>query len=203
MKFKYSSKDILNDLISMRNFIPQLLDRGKEYDQLLQTLLKLNYFKDENYNSITLKDVSQQTGLKYTTIRKYLHFIYNDLLNHDENHLDFSVHKVEYNFLMHHFDEYAYLTVNYLPVQPKVGEQVNIDFFNAKVGTTSFYVESIHHRMTDEVQIIDIVLHPGLFNNYWQLRKDEAFFKREISAHEYFSNDDYGLQEKLRSKKFL
>lgn len=202
MEFKYSSKDILNDLIAMRNFITQLLGRGKEYDQFLQTLLKLNYLKDENYNRINLNDISQQTGLKYPMIRKYLHLLYGDLLNQEDNHFNVSVNKVEYTFMIHAYDEFAYITLNHLPVLPRVGENIEIPFFKAKLGFTNFYVKSIHHWITDDVQGIDITLHLGKLNRYWRLRKDEAYFKRQISVNEYLRNDDSLLQEKFRSKKF-
>ncbi|WP_163710278.1 hypothetical protein [Mangrovibacterium lignilyticum] len=186
----------------MRSFARQLLGKGKRYDYFLQQLLGFDYFKEDGYLPISLKEIEQTTGLPYTKIRTYLHLIYEDLLEHEKNHLDLSVHKVEYTFSMHYFEQYAELTVNHLCVIPRVGEQVNIPFFRAKVGTTTFFVDSIHHRLTHNKHIVEINLSPGYYNYYWKFRKDEAYEKGEISIHEYYMDNEYELKEKLKLRKW-
>jgi len=198
MELKYSTKELLRDIKNMKAFAKQLLGKEKNYEQFLKYVLKLNYYKDGVYTPISIKEIQHETGLKYPIIRKYLHQIYEDLLGNDENQIDFSVQKVEYTFFLHYFDESAYFTVNHLPVVPRVGEQVEIPYFKAKVGTVSFHVDSIYYTFTDELQTVDIYLSPGKYNHYWPKRKDEAYLKGEITLHEYFSVKDYSLKEKLK-----
>lgn len=202
MELKYSSRQVLYDIQSMKTFAKQLLGKGKKYDHFLRQLLKPYFLSSDEYTPTTIKLVAERAGLKYDTVRKYLHLIYEDLIKHDENHLDFAVNRVEYTFTMHYFDEYAYLTVNHLPILPRVGEQVNIPYFKAKVGTSMFYVESVDHLFTDKVQYVGINLRAGYFNHYWQIRKDEAFIKGEISPHEYYQVRDSQLKERLKLQKY-
>lgn len=198
MELKYSSRQLLSDIKSMKSHTKQLFGKGKKYEHFLRCILNLNYFRDDVYTPISLKEIQKVTGLKYPIVRKYLHQIYQDLLKHEENHLDFSVQKVQYNFIMYYFNNEACLTVNHLPVVPRVGEQVEIPFFKAKVGRTTFFVKSIDHLFLDDMHRVDFILAPGNYNYYWHLRKDEAYLKGEISIEEYFSERDYRLQEKLR-----
>ncbi len=99
---------------------------------------------------------------------------------------------------MYYFDEYIFLAVNHLSVVPLLGGQVEISFFKAKVGTTTFFVESIHHRFTDDLQIVDIDLKVGKYNHYWPIRKDEAYLKGEITWHEYFRSNDSAIKKRLK-----
>ena len=63
----------------MKNFTKQLLGKAKKYNHFLRQLIKLNYFWSNEYKPISLKFIQEKTGLKYPTIRKYLHLIYEDL----------------------------------------------------------------------------------------------------------------------------
>lgn len=81
---------------------------------------------------------------------------------------------------------------------PRVGENIEIPYFQAKIGCQMFYVDSIHHFLEDKKQKIGIFLRSGSFNQYLHLRKDEAYLKREITDEEFRAPMDYTVKEKLK-----
>tara|TARA_R110002050_G_scaffold187306_1_gene321742 strand:+ start:18603 stop:19211 length:609 start_codon:yes stop_codon:yes gene_type:complete len=201
MNTSFSSQDILRDIRSMRKFSGQLLGKGKIYDRLLSYLLH-DVFPYSDYTLPKLKDLQSALGIPYSKVRKHLNHIYSDLIDHEENGVDLSPSKVEYVFTLKKDEDYTTVVMHNLPVLPKVGEQVTIPYFSAKSGD-HFYVNSIHHCFFDGIQTIEIVLRPGLYNKYLDLRKEEAFLKGQISWEDYFNADDYDLRSRLGLPRYL
>lgn len=198
MEFKYSTKDVLYDISSMREYAKQLIGSNKEYEEFLKFILTQDYYNDDDLPLPTIKELEKETGFKYQTIRKFVQNIYSDLYNaQQEDKIDFCIKNIEYTFYMRYFDKSASVTVKNLPVLPRVGEEIDIPFFRTMVGTTSFYVDTIYHDLTDQRQKITIYLKPGSFNHYWKIRKDEAILKGQISRDEYWDHMDYDAKERL------
>lgn len=164
----------------------------------MKYILSKDYYHDEDLPLPTIKQLEQETGLKYTTIRKYIQKIYKDLYYAQaEGEIDFIINKVEYSFYLRYFDQSASVTLKNLHVVPRVGEEVDIPFFRTMVGTTSFLVDEIYHHFTDHKQRIIFYLKPASYNHYWKIRKDEAILKGQINRGEYWNHMDYDAKEKL------
>ena len=192
-----STKKVLYNISSMRDFALQLLDNGKDYNELLKYLCENDYYNEDS-TLPPLKIIQEELGISYSVLKRQLLNIYDDLYKHDESGIEFSIKKTEYWFRMYYFDNYACVILNDLPKIPRIGEHIEIPFFSAKVDTDSFYIHDIQHRLMDNKQIIDITLNPGMYNLYWRIRKDEVFTKGEITWDDYFDHMDYHVKKKLK-----
>ncbi len=197
METQLSSKQIIIDIPSMRSIATQLLGKGKAYDPLLETILSKNYYKNEHYSPPSLKELQEETGLKYPVIRKYLNDIYTDLMMHDEIGIDFSIKEVEYVFNIKYFERYASFVVKSIPFLPRVGDSVLFPFLNAQVGTSWFYVHSITHNFDDKKQSIDISLKGDNYNKFLEIKRDEEYIKGHLTIEEYLTMDNYELAKEL------
>ena len=195
-----SSKGVLLDISSMRNFAIQLIGKGKKYEALLKLIVEKDYYNDDGLKLPSINEIKERLGMSYEKVRKQLFEIYDDLLNHTENNIVFSLKKVEYVFFLTYFDNNAILTINELPVMPRIGEQIWIPYFKEKVGTDLFFVNSVDHYFYDTKQSISISLSPGSYNYYWKIRKDEAYLKGEISTFEYYQSKDNQIRNNLGYK---
>lgn len=202
MDKKLSSTGIIRDISSMREFAKNLLGKGKEYDELLSLIIEKNYYYDDDLRLLKVKDLQEKTNKTYSNIRKQLYEIYNDLLNHEDIDIEFSIKKVEYVFIMHYFDNYTWFVLDNLPIMPRIGEEIDIPFFMGKMDNSRYYVESIDHYFSDTKQSIRITLNPDSPHPYFRLRKDEAYLKREITHDEYYSKKDWKIREKLKLRRF-
>jgi len=203
MDTKLSSKELLHDISAMRKFAMQLLQKGKAYENLLKLIIDKDYYYSENISFPSIKELQAELGISYPVIRNQLARIYDDLLDYEENGIDFSINEVEYIFTLRYFDNYASFKLDHLPVMPRVGEEINIPFLKAKVGTRSYYVDRIDYYLDDTKQTINISLRSGMYNHYWKLKKDEALLTGKISFDDYFAPMDYDLKEKLGYPKWF
>lgn len=192
----YSSKGIIVDLISMQKFLPGFLNLDKDYKDIIEHFLSIDYSDDETpYPSI--QGLQAELGISYSVLRRKLNQLYKDMANHEDLGVEFSIKKVEYVFRLEYFDNLAYITIDDLPVIPRVGEQIWFPFFKEKVGTNYFYVRKIDHYFEDSKQSISITLGYGEYNLFWHLKKDEENAKGHLSWDEYRSSNDYRLKESL------
>jgi hypothetical protein len=144
-----SSKDIILDIGSMQTMAKQLVGKGKPYEPILVELLKTDYYYEDDLPLPSMKELSQITGIKYDKTRKLLRDLYFDIIYPEESGINFSVNKVEYHLNLSYFNSRHYAIINHLAIVPRVGENIRIPYFKAKVGTTSFYVRSIEHQFED------------------------------------------------------
>ena len=199
-KREYSSKGIIRDITSMQKFLPGFLNLEKDYKDLLEHFISIDYSNDETpYPSI--KELQTKLGITYSVLRRKLYQLYEDLADHENLGVAFSIKKVEYVFCLEYFDNREYITIDELPVIPRVGEQIWFPFFKAMVGTEYFYVRKIDHYFDDTKQSITIRLGSGEYNLFWHLKKDEEYEKGNVSWDEYYSSMDYRLKERFRLKR--
>lgn len=197
-----TTKGMLLDISAMRSQALQLLNRGKEYDDFLNYWLsKYNYWDDDS-SFPTLKEVSSETGLSNSKLKRFVKLIFDDLILGKDEGVEIIMNKIEYMFWMTYFDKSHVFIVKDLPVVPRVGEEVDLPFFKNTVGTTSFYVESVKHEFQDAKQYVVIRLKSGEYNKYWHIRKDEALIKGELHWRDFYSLMDYQLKEKLGLSSF-
>jgi len=177
-----SLKQVILDISSMGNFARKLLKKQNSYNDIIEFLITKNLYYDEDSIMPTIKEIIQELNYTYGKFKKELLRLYNDLTEHDiyNDEAIFDINDVEYHFTLKSFGKYAYFKLNKLPAIPKVGENVYIPFFYAKLESRYFYVKDIRHNFKDGKQIVNIRLEEGHYNLYWHFRKDEAV--REFPA---------------------
>jgi hypothetical protein len=156
------TREVLHDITTIGVSLATLLNKGKEYDKIIQYIID-NKFYYNLYQSIPLKTLSQEIGYPYQTFQKLIHQIYKDALD-NETEFRVDIKEVEYQITLIGFRHTAYLTLKSLPVQPKIGEKIQIPFFKTFVGVEYFDVKSIRHELYDNQQIISIHLEMEQFN---------------------------------------
>lgn len=155
--FNLSSKQILLDIGSMIYRAQKLLTEEHEYNALLKAILKIKYYFDEYEHLPTLKELSADTGIKYNKVRKQIREIYDDLLfGYDKESSQgspFIFKEITYSFSVKGFSRsHIYFEVTQLPVVPRVGEEIQLPFFQAYLNTSRFHVESICHWFNNQKQ---------------------------------------------------
>jgi hypothetical protein len=156
------TREVLHDLTTIGSSLATLLNKGKEYDKIIQYIID-NKFYYNLYQSIPLKKLSQELGYTYQDFQKLIHQIYKDTLDY-ETEFRVDIKEVEYQITLNGFRHAAYLTLKSLPVQPRIGEKIQIPFFKTYVGVEYFYVKSIRHELYDNQQVISIHLEMEDFN---------------------------------------
>ena len=83
---KLSSRQMLLDIGSMSKQASRLLDQGKEYNALLQAIIEIDFYYNDNVSIPSLKELSDRTGIDYNRSRKLLRLIYEDLFCLDDEY---------------------------------------------------------------------------------------------------------------------
>lgn len=195
-ELEYSSKEIISDIISIRKFLPGFLNLNKDYKDLVEFFLQFD-LNDKNTPYPSAKILQEKLGINYGTLKRKLLQFREDIINHEGFGINFSINKVEYEFIFENSDKVEFLLINDLPIVPRVGEQVIIPFFKATVGTDCFHVRKIDHYIDETKQSIRITLKAGEYNLFWHLKKDEEYEKGNISIHEYIANNEFLLKHRF------
>lgn len=194
-----SPKEIIKDLISLRKFLPGFLNLNKDYNDIVEYFLQLDLNdKDTTYPSV--QGIHGKLGINYSTFKRKLLQLRQDILNHERFGINFSINQVEYVFVLEDYHKWERLIINDLPIVPRIGEQVRFPFLKETFGTEYFHVKKIDHYINDTKQSIEITLTPGEYNLFWHLKKDEEFEKGNISTEEYHSSSDYLLKDRFGLK---
>ena len=98
---------------------------------------------------------------------------------------------------MEGFEKIKGFTIKSLSYLPRVGELVQVPYFNEIMGTDYYHVKDIRHRLEDDKQIIIIFLLYGSYSPYLNLRRDQAIETRELSWRNCRTKNDYELKELL------
>lgn len=91
MRENLSTKQILIDLLSIKNHVKKLFENQIEFNALVTFLCEKDYYNDDDIPYPTLKEVEAGTGLNSTQLRKQLLRIYENLFNYD------SIYNLEFN----------------------------------------------------------------------------------------------------------
>ena len=196
MKEKVSIKRILIDLMSIKEQIKSFFKESDKYQVLIKYILEDERLNNEEYYLPTFKEIEKQTGIKIYHIRKQLLEIYEKLFDYENGHT-FNFSKTELYFSAKNNKKYASFKCENLNYIPRVGENIELPFLKAKLGSDYFYIDDIRHWFMSDKHVININLKCGFFNSYWHNRLHEAKEKRELSIHDYYDLSDYELKEKL------
>ncbi len=192
-KQKYSSPEILIDLKKLKPYLSIFLKEGKHsFDPIIRAILKHKGFTEDSNTSIpTPKELSVLCGFKPDKFRRELIKCYETLFNTQWEHynlFELEIEEVEFRLEISLFGNSLTIKTKSLPLVPRVGENFEIPFFRAKLGTTFFYVKSIDHSIEGKKQIVTIWLMAGHYNMHRELKQSKAYLRQEISFGEYFGN---------------
>jgi hypothetical protein len=179
--FTITPKGMIRDILSQINFAYQLKNKGKDYDALLSVLL--SYEDRDGYP--TINELTKKLAVSYSVFKRLVSELYDDLCNIYENGIDYSITKNQYIFSLNWLGSYAQVKLQNLPVCPRVGETVQLPFFREKVGTDNFFVKSIIHYFSDEIQTIYFHLAVGQYNVFWNHFRDEEYARGRMKPDEY------------------
>jgi hypothetical protein len=198
----YSTKRAIIDLLIIKEQVLRAYMRESKYKVILDFIYAKDYLNDDNLSIPTMKEMANSTGIKYPKLRKLIKELYDRIFDNDELDFKFEFGKIEVIFFFHYFENYAQIKFKKLTYLPKVGDQIDFSFVNAKVGTSMFYVNRIEHTFGDNTQKIYITLRPGYYNSYLHYRRQKAIEEREIDRKDYYSMSDYQLKEELQIGRY-
>lgn len=194
MRYPPSTKDYIKDLVKLSNYAKRFLSEEKEYRQLLEALI--NWRGDQNKFYPSVKDLCKITGLTYAKARKQVHLLFSDIIESlDKEPMNFP--RVKYYFSLERGDRFLVYSVENLAVVPRPGERVYVDFFSGYIGIGHFFVHDVSHSFKGDCHEVTIRLVVKMYNQYWNLRKEQAFATGEISHEDYWMGDDH-IKEKLK-----
>jgi hypothetical protein len=188
---------LLSDISSLSWALRPLLNRGKEYDELLSYIIDKNWYypQDGKIEIPAVKDLIKDTGIPYGKLKKHLNAIFEDIRTSDTLMLSFP--DVEFWFSISSFRKSLSFRVKSLAVIPRIGEQMRIPYFRAYLLTDFFYVSDITHEFENGKQVITVHLKEGFYNLFWHFRLDEAEERMEIDFRDRFEKTDYQLKKEL------
>jgi hypothetical protein len=189
-----SPSGIFRDIVSMSWSLPLYIGKGKEYEPLLKFICEKKY-KDSN-DIPPMKELLKEIGLSYAKFTRLLKNLYTDLREDD----DFVLDSLEVKYRIWATSSYAdsvIFDIKNLPVVPRVGEKVEIPYFQEFLGRTSFYVKNVIHKLRNGSQCVEIEVAEGDYNLFWHLRLDEAIEREEIHWRELFDLTPSQLKDKL------
>lgn len=192
-----TTKGMLIDIASVIHSVTCLTNKNKDYNTLLSYVKEKNFYWDEDTRYPVIKDLVVQLGFTPYQFHKTVKSIYNELFRKEEEILELNFNEGIYEFELTHFDNYFRFRCKKLPVLPNLGDSIDVPFFDAIMGRTNYYVDSIRHYFEPNIQITVIRLKSGEFNKYWHIRKDEPKLKGELFWKDFYELKDSEIKEKL------
>jgi hypothetical protein len=117
----------------MRASLSTLLNKGKGYDDIINYIIDRD-LEYSRYMPTPLKKLAKEIGITYEVLRKQISRIYEDILDEDTQfYID--IKEVEYQFTMRGRKKTVYFIVKGLPELPRIGEKMNIPYFEEYAGS--------------------------------------------------------------------
>jgi len=162
-----STHEIIYSLGSMPQWINKLLENSKKpYCPFLKWLNDKLFFKDSDIN-ITMKQLSKDSGLADPVrITKWIHEAYSDILvlHHETPDIFKEGSGIRQHYYVRHNDDRAHLTM-WLPVVPRMFENIRIPFLHAKFGRENFWVCDVYYDITETGMEVTVWLKGGFDGN--------------------------------------
>ncbi|MFK5959606.1 MAG: hypothetical protein QM495_12160 [Lutibacter sp.] len=198
----YSSKRAMIDILSIKEQVIRAFKNERKYKPFLDFIFAKDYLNDDDIEFPSMKLISEAINLNYTQLSKLIKELYYRLFDDEVLNFKFDFKEVEIVFYIRYFDNYAQFSCKRMNYIPRVGEQVNMDFVNAKIGTSMFYVDRIEHSFESNKQIVYISLKSGLFNQYLYDRKHKAVEYGEIDFSTFYSGNEFDIREAIGLRKY-
>ena len=158
-----------------------LLNKGKEYDNLINEILNYDYNSEEEQSFPSIKGLQSKLNMNYTKLKRLIQQIYDDIYELGwKDATAFTLNNVEYEFNIEFNGHYTSFR-GFLPVCPRIGEAMQFPFFKPRTdGRDYYYVSNVRHELTDEKQIVVLSLKCGFYNSYEQFHKDKDEFDEDL-----------------------
>lgn len=202
MEIKYRSNDMLIDICFSRSRAKQLLHREKEYNVLLKHLVSKDYLSDKGFKPPSVKEFCKMSKLSPNRFRNYLRKIHFDLVQDDFNIPPYTTAKVKYYVHIYGEKEVVTIEFQHLAHIPNVGDRMAVNGVKSVFGTNSFFVQSVEYEILDDTEVVSIALKTGIYNQYWELRKQRAIMLSEIPPMDFLNKNDYELRAKLNNQDY-
>ncbi|WP_204345541.1 hypothetical protein [Psychroserpens algicola] len=198
MKRRFSIKRAFLDLLFIKVQLKDLFSKNDKYKQLIEFMLSKDFIDSDEYLP-SLKQIGIELNIKPYTLSKLIKDLYNEVFDLEkENYLEFN--KPEIYFDLNYFEnDRGYFLCKNLAYIPRVGENIDIPFLKAQVGTDYFYVDSIRHSLDTNVQRIFISLKSGLYNKYFHYEKYKAYEQGRIDSSDLFYKHDLSIKKKMKT----
>lgn len=196
MNERVSIKRILIDLMSIKEQVKSYFKEDDKYQVLIKYILEDERLNNEDMYLPTFKEMEKQTGIKIYHIRKQLKEIHDKMFDFENGHV-FSFPKTEIWFNAKNNGKHLAFKCVHLSHIPRIGENMDLPFIKAKLGSDYFYVNDIRHWFSGETHTVDIYLKRGFFNSYWYHRLHEAKEKRELPFNDFYDLPEYELKNRL------
>ena len=158
-----------------------------------------NRFFVDRESKMTMKQLSKEYGqADAPKITKWIHEAYNDILFfHEESpdifNTDFGIRQKYY---IKYGDNIAGLTM-WLPVVPRMYEEVRIPFLRAKIGIDFFWVYNVQYEVIETRMDICIWLRGGLPNPYREMLLQRAKFEGKYGLWDEKDKYDFEIDKEL------
>ncbi|PRP66284.1 hypothetical protein [Nonlabens agnitus] len=196
MNYKMPIKQIILSLLSIKEQLYKRFKNDSRYNKLLEYFMSKDFYYDDELPVPSIKLISEVTGINTYQVRKLIVEL-NDLIYGDENDAFLEFSEIEIEFSARNYAGSMFLRIKSLREVPQVGDDITLPLLRGKLNTDMFFVESKHHYFEGSKQIIHCYLQPGIYNEYWHMRKSEAVFKEEIPFNKRLEMDDYGMKKEL------
>ncbi|QIL78320.1 hypothetical protein [Hymenobacter sp. HDW8] len=190
------SEDMTRDLVKLPLVLRRLAGQPTEWQPLAKVLLAV----DSETRVPTGRQLQQELGIPPSRFRRWLETLYAAYLNQLETDADAVEFKqVEHQLILTGSRASQVFSCR-LPVTPRVGEQLQLDFLRAVTGEYMFYVESITHDFTDGRYVVLVYLKHGYYNAYQHQLRERSRFEETISLSVGYHAPDYLLDDMLRER---
>ncbi|WP_426491278.1 hypothetical protein [Hymenobacter sp. 102] len=190
------SEEMMRDLLAVPKVLRRLAEQQTEWQPLAEILLSL----EGDAKIPTGKKLQQDLGLSPAKYRRWLDAFYSAYLHLLESDADTIVlQQVEHQLILTGRRASQTLSCR-LPITPRIGEQLQLDFLRAVTGESMFYVENIIHDFSDGRYLVLVYLKPGYYNAYQHSLKARARFDDTIGLDVFFHAPDYLLDDLLRER---
>ena len=170
----------------------------KPYKPFLKWLSDFRFFP-EREEKMTVKKLSSDFKADTSKVSKWLHQIYDDILdlNYEKSDLFCTANEIKVQLFMKAFDNYCDLFVS-LPALPREYESFRFSFVRAKLGIDYFWVKKVEHLVEGDKTEIKVWLQDGFVNRYREFALDKAIFQGWMSSRDPYEKYDLEIDKELR-----
>jgi hypothetical protein len=190
------AEEMMRDLLQQPRVVQHLVQQHREWQPLAEALLRVG----PEDKMPTGKQLQQQLGIAASTYRRWLEALYAAYLHRLETSADaIAFPQAEHQLILTGTRASQVFRCR-LPVTPRVGEQLELDFLRAVTGESMFYVERLIHDFSEGRYLIRVYLNAGYYNAYLHQLRQRAHFDQLLSLQAEFAVPDYLLERFLRER---
>ena len=187
------ASEIFRDLRRALPALQKLKQRGEAYNALIDIILALN----EEESMPLGKELQQRLNLSPSRLKKMVDVLYEDFIDgigEGAELLQFT--NVEHQFYVKGYRDSAMVSCR-LPVTPRVGDEVELPFIEARTGSRHYYVTEVKHSYENDKALVTLWVRPGTYNRHFHYLQDKAYYEHRLGWNMKFEFD-FAIEKKLR-----